>query len=192
MKVRRFPLLALGLAFFLAGCAWFGASPTNVAQNYLTAVQKFDPEESRKWTESQDSTENSLLNPTDPTTTEMAKSLLTKMTFELGEENISGDKATVSAKITTLDLGRIVANSMKDLFSMALAQAFANDPSAKQQNEAMAQRILINAMNDPNAPNTTSDVKINLVKTKDGWKIATDNKDLFSALTGRADQLFGP
>ncbi|WP_170085148.1 hypothetical protein [Kyrpidia spormannii] len=132
------------------------------------------------------------MNPTDPTTTEMAKSLLTKMTFELGEENISGDKATVSAKITTLDLGRIVANSMKDLFSMALAQAFANDPSAKQQNEAMAQRILINAMNDPNAPKTTSDVKINLVKTKDGWKIATDNKDLFSALTGRADQLFGP
>lgn len=192
MKVRRVSFVALGLAFFLAGCAWFGASPTTVSQNFLAAVQKFDPEEARKWTEAQDSTKNNLLNPTDPASEEMAKSLLTKMTFELGEERINGDKATVSAKITSLDLGRIMTNSMKDLFSMALAQSLANDPPSEQQNQAMAQRILINAMNDSNAPKTTSDVKINLVKTKDGWKIASDNKDLFSALMGRADQLFGP
>lgn len=192
VKTRRYRLLSIGFAFLLAGCALFGPSPKEVAGNFLAAVQKVDPTEAQRWSESKDTTPSTLFNQTDPASEEMARAILSKVSFELGQEMINNDQATVDAKITSLDMGRIMAGAMKDMIGMAFAQAFSNDPNAEQQAKTMGQRILLNAINDPNAPKTSSNVKIHLVKTAEGWKVSKDNPELLSALTGHADQLFGP
>lgn len=172
----------------LAGCS-IGQSPKEVANNFLTAVQKADFDQASTWVESKDTT-SELQKAKDPDGEKLAKVMLGKMTFELGKEEQNGDKATVEAKITSLDMGRIVAGAMKDIMAMAFATAFSNDPEKDKKTQEIAKQYFMNAINDPNAPKTTTDVKINLVKTQDGWKVARDNKELMSALIGNADKIF--
>jgi len=114
------------------------------------------------------------------------------VTFELGKEEKYGERATVEAQITSIDLGRVVTGAMNDLMAIAFAEAFSenNDPEKEKKQEAAVEQYFINAINDPNAPKTTTYVKINLVKTNDGWKISKDNNDeLISALIGNVDKM---
>lgn len=101
---------------------------------------------------------------------------------------LDGNNATVKAKVTSLDLPRIYAKTVGDLMPSLLASAISN----KKDDAAIENQIMqsfLNAMNDPNAPKTTTDVDIKLVKGDKGWLIEPTD-DLLNALTGNLNKAF--
>lgn len=188
--MKRFVAIILMLFLLpgLYGCS-VGESPKDVANNFLTALQQTDFEKASALVENAEMA-NEFQQAMDAEEGKAAKAMLSKIAFELGKAEESEDKATVEAKITSLDVGRIVANLMKELMPMTFASVFSDEPDTEEKTQEAVDQYIMNAINDPNAPKTTTEVKINLVKTKDGWKIAEDNEKMLSALVGNVDKLF--
>ena len=78
-----------------------------------------------------------------------------------------------------------MTNMLPDLFSLALGSAFSDEPEMDM--DRTATQLLVNSVNDPNAPMVTTNMEFNLTKSKKGWLIVFDDTTgdaLANAITG--------
>lgn len=108
--------------------------------------------------------------------------LVARITYELGESSVSGNNATVAAKITAPDMmtitGTVMANTMDAAFAMVFSGSGSEDAISDMFISAYQE-----AIEAADAPMTTTDVRINLTKSGGKWLINSD-EELGNALTG--------
>ena len=121
-------LLISILVFSLSACG--SPSPTEVTTTFLDAVKAQSTEDMAdiykdgSWSLSEEAGEEADLEDLDEMSQYFQETVLPKLLeydYEILEEKIDGDKATVDVKITTYDLG----NAFTAFFGEYLTQAFA-------------------------------------------------------------------
>jgi len=184
-KLVGFLLLVLLLT---VGCS-SGPPPDKVVKDFFDAMIKGDFETAAKFASGADIEKDVLKTTKDEQGERLAKSILARVTYEVGDKKVEGDKAEVSVKVMAPDLLRITSKAMSELLPMAFAMAFSEDQS-QEKSDALFQQYFENAINDPNAPMTPSDIKVKLEK-KDGSWIVKPGDELLNALTGNMAKAFG-
>ena len=175
------------LLFLVIGCS-STTPPDQVVKSFLDAMVKGEFEKAAEFVVGEGEEKDIVKTPEDKEGERLAKAILAKVTYELGEKKIDGDNATVAAKITAPDLLRITSKAISELLPMAFAMAFSEDNSEDQM-DAMFQQYFENAISDPNAPMAVSDVQVSLEKKDGAWLITPDDA-LSSALTGNMEKAF--
>lgn len=186
--MRRKLILILALVvvvgLMMAGCG--GPKPEVVVSEFTAALQAGDWEKAATYVENQD---KSAFKVDDPEAEKFAKLILSKTAFEFGSVQTEGDKAKINVKVTAVDMVQVMTKAMGELMSMAFDSALSENGEQKDM-EAVAQEHFMKSIADPQAPKTTTDTAVNLVKTSGGWKVAASNDDFFSAMTGNMDKAF--
>lgn len=187
-KLVSFLLLVLLLTMLTIGCSP-GVSPDKVTKDFFDAMIKGDFETAAKLTGGTDIKKGVLKTPKDKQGERLAKSILARIKYEISDTKIEGDRAEVSVKVTAPDLLRITSKAMSELLPMAFAMAFSEGQS-QEKSDALFQQYFENAINDPNAPMTTSNIKVKLEKKDGSWVVKPDD-ELLNALTGNMAKAFG-
>lgn len=191
-------VLSLFCLTTLAGCA--GPSPTDTTQQFLDGLKNDDMESIQgayagdpnqtfeSWGSSAE--DESTSNDGGVTSTEMKdlidNDLIPKMRefdYELSNEQINGDVATVDVKITTYALGDALSSFMSEYISQAFTLAF-SQPSDEQMNQ-LATSIFSSKIKSMDKSYTDT-VTVNLSKQDNAWKVDAINadSDIADALLG--------
>ncbi|MBZ9634566.1 DUF5105 domain-containing protein [Clostridium sp. FP1] len=155
-----------------------GAKPDATVKNFFTSAQKSDIVSMESYI-SKDKTKDSF-KYTDANQEKIVKSVLSKVSYTIVSSSVTGKNAVVKTKVTSIDLPKIYSKLIADMLPKLLTQAISGQ---KSDTQAQIMTSFSNSINDPNAPKTTTDVDINLVKGDKGWLIE-GNDDLQNALTG--------
>ena len=168
-------VLAVIFMFALASC---GASdPKGVVDSYMKACQKLDTEKMYEYFPGQGaSIENDALGESDI-------DFFSRITYELGETSVDGDKATQKIQITTVDMTTI----MTELVTELTAEMLTNLGDSEFDSEAYVNELLAEKLSNPDAKLITTTVTVNLEKNSDGkWIISSpdQNAEFLDALSG--------
>lgn len=168
-------VLAVIFMFALASC---GASdPKGVVDSYMKACQKLDTEKMYEYFPGQGaSIENDALGESDI-------DFFSRITYELGETSVDGDKATQKIQITTVDMATI----MTELVTELTAEMLTNLGDSEFDSEAYVNELLAEKLSNPDAKLITTTVTVNLEKNSDGkWIISSpdQNAEFLDALSG--------
>ena len=168
-------VLAVIFMFALASC---GASdPKGAVDSYMKACQKLDTEKMYEYFPGQGtSIENDALGESDI-------DFFSRITYELGETSVDGDKATQKIQITTVDMATI----MTELVTELTAEMLTNLGDSEFDSEAYVNELLAEKLSNPDAKLITTTVTVNLEKNSDGkWIISSpdQNAEFLDALSG--------
>lgn len=120
---------------------------------------------------------------------EVKKSILEKILdfdYELSNEKIDGDKATVDAKITTYNMGTAMENFMKSYMEKAMKVASEDPKNAEKKIEEMAGEIFNEELQKIEKKDYSKDVTLGLEKKDGKWVVSE-----FDEKSGIADALLG-
>ena len=187
-------VVCLIVAFGFCGCG--GPTPTQTADTFLTAVKAGDTETIKTVYDGKsfdvlavldEDSEGDASDEDIMEDDELVKMLIEKMQdfdYELSNEKIDGDKATVDVKITTYNIGNAFTAFMTEYFTQAFALAFSD--AADDQIEELANTILETKLNELKDKDYSETVTLNLVNKDDGWKVAKikNDSDFYNAVTG--------
>ncbi|MEM5777677.1 MAG: DUF5105 domain-containing protein [Candidatus Aenigmatarchaeota archaeon] len=182
-------LYVLLILLLLTACN-SGPSPKDVVNEYLNALKEGNFQKASQYVEEvgKDFISDKINKNQDDE--KFGKLILSKISYEIGNVKINKNEAWVETKITSIDMPTLVAKTMSQLLPLAFASAFGGNED-QQQMDNLANQYIENNINSPDAPKTTTQVNIHLIKTKDGWKIAKDNSDnLANAVTGNLLKAF--
>ena len=184
-KILQVTLLCL-LAISLVGC--FGPSPDSVVKDFFSAVKDGDFDAAAKYVkqDNRDEFRDELESAQDLEDNKSAELLFSKLSWEILSSSTEKNQAKVKAKITSIDIVRVVTDVMNKIMPLAFASAF--DENANDKIEELTEQYFISAMSDPNAPTITSEATIKLVKENGDWLVVPDD-DLLNAMTGNAGKL---
>ncbi|MCR5034343.1 MAG: DUF5105 domain-containing protein [Clostridia bacterium] len=186
--------LCFALSISLYGCGDKAPTPTETADTFLTAVKAQDTETIKTVYEGETLDMLSSLEDEESESEDslmdddyFGKILLPKMLdfdYELSNEKIDGDKATVDVKITTYDIGSAFSAFMSDYFAQALTLAFGG--ASDEQIEELANTIFESKMDELKEKTYSETVTLDLVKKDDVWKVAEIDEDseFLNALSG--------
>ena len=199
MKLRRFAVVAMcmAMAFALAGCSG-GPTPTEVTKGALDALKAQDAETLQSYyAGDSDELESDLIsggfigggsedasNETEEqkATREKILAVLSDFDYELGDENIDGDKATVEVTITSHDMATVFTAAIEDYFAQAFGMAL-NGASQEEMSDLFTQ-IFVTKL-DPEAEKThVATTTFNLTKVDGTWKLDKLSDDNVDALFG--------
>jgi len=109
--------------------------------------------------------------------------MLSDFEYELGEEKIENNSATVTATIKTYDFGTMITDFLKDYLTQAFTLAFSG-ATEEEMNKVTAQ-ILEDKITKTKEEGkiTNAEIKISLNKTDDGWVV---NEETGKAIIGSA------
>lgn len=185
--------IALCIAFVFTVCGCGGPTPIETADTFLTAVKAGDAETIK--TVYEDGEFNILATWDDGESDDdelvddsyFEETLLPKIRdfdYELSNEKIDGDKATVDVKITTYDIGTAFSSFMTEYFAQALTLAFSD--ASEEKIEKIGETIFQTKMNELTEKTYSETVPLELVKKDDGWKVCTidENSDFLNAICG--------
>lgn len=173
----------------LAGC---GLSPNKTVANFLDAFKAADSKGMSKYLLGGNASDIEDFDDQDPEVAEVALSIRSKLTYSIHNPAIEGKTATVPVNITSIDMPRLMADLLPQMFSAALAFAFGEDSG--ESAEELSMRLTMNAINDPNVPMTTTRVNFPLTKERGKWLIVPNDElvvSLPNAITGNLADLFG-
>lgn len=171
-------LKIMAVILFSVSLVACGAKPDATVKNFFTSAQKSDIVSMESYI-SKDKTKDSF-KYTDANQEKIVKSVLSKVSYTIVSSSVTGKNAVVKTKVTSIDLPKIYSKLIADMLPKLLTQAISGQ---KSDTQAQIMTSFSNSINDPNAPKTTTDVDINLVKGDKGWLIE-GNDDLQNALTG--------
>ena len=123
---------------------------------------------------------------TDADQEKIVKSVFSKVSYVIVSSSVTGNNAIVKTKVTSIDLPKIYGKLIADMLPTLFTQAMSGKENAVQ---AQIMTAFGNSINDPNAPKTTTDLDIKLIKGDTGWLIEA-NDDLQNALTGNLSKAF--
>ena len=180
----------------LAGCG--AEKPTDTVDGFLTSIQKGDFEKAGTYVEGGT---DSLKTDVDSTADEeftisMIEEISKNYKFEKPVEvSVSGDKAVVEAKITSVDFGDAMTSTMAEVMPLAFANAFEEQtPESEKAFEDLMEKTTLKHLKSEDVTMATRKVKLNLEKNKDGvYKIVNDDsftESIFANLS-QLEDLFG-
>lgn len=187
MKTKLIWFVLIVFMVGAVGCDLVASSPEKTVNNYLAAVKKMDFDAASKYVKQTDTSTSVFNNQDDPEAEQMMRAMFSKMSHKTLSSKITGNTAQVVTSITSLDMLRITSSVMGDLLPMAFASAF-SEGSDSDNTDQIAQQMFMSALSDPNAPMTTEQVSINLIKENGKWLILADSS-LTNALTGNLGKL---
>ena len=186
--MRRIGYLATMLcviAVCFAGCS-FGPNPKEVISKYLDNYYhgKYD-----KAYELLSSKDKAIKSQQDYTGSEnefggaMRKALADKITFNVKDVKIAGDKAVATVDVTAPDF----SGAMGEIFGMAMKSAFGGGKPDEKEME----KLITEKMKDKNLPTTTNTQHYDLIKDKDGWRVymGWENEKKIKELKSAAEKL---
>lgn len=153
-------ILALALSLTLTACS-STPSPKAVVSGFLDALKAGDFEKAALFVAPEKELMEDLVSD-EENHEEIVKVIFSRVSYDIKSEMVSGNQATVEAAITSLDLVRIVMQTMSELMPMAFALAFSD--AGEDEMDTMFEQYLMNSISDPNAPTTTTNVTITLEK----------------------------
>ncbi len=174
-------VVVLSLLLVAAGCA--GPKPEESVKACLDAMIKADYAKAAEYVNG-GSAEDMLQAPEgdEEAGAALIEALLGQISYELGDSNVSGDSATVAVKVTAPDMMAVTGKVMMEAMGAAFAMAFSGGGSEDAISD-MFMSAYQEAIEAADAPMTTTDVTINLVKSGGKWLINSDEA-LGDALTG--------
>lgn len=190
-KLSMVVALCVAFAFTLCGCG--EPTPTETADTFLTAVKAGDTETIKTvyeggelnllatWDDGE-SDDDELVDDSFFEETLLPK--IRDFDYELSNEKVDGDKATVDVKITTYDIGTAVSSFMSEYFAQALTLAFSD--ASDEKIEEIGETIFKTKMDELTEKTYSETVTLDLVNTDDGWKVCTidDDSDFLNAICG--------
>ena len=200
---KRIAVITLVLALLACMCSCKKIpTPTETASTFLTAVKAQDKEtlatvysedsvdllDAASDKASSDDAENQEDAEASEGLTkvyeEQMKPKILDFDYEISNEQIDGDKATVDVKITTYKLGDAFTAFIGDYMSEALVLAFSN--ASEEELDSMASTILSGKLADLSEKEYEKTVSMSLTMKDDKWIVdkISDNDDLVDALTG--------
>lgn len=178
-KKLIFVIIGVMLTVALTGCS---AKPDATVQNFLDALKQQDVQKASGFVKDENSKKDEFKYDS-PEQEKMIKAIFSKLDYKLDKTTKNGNSATVKAKITSIDLTRVTTKMVSELLPTLMSQALSDEKQDDKKQNDMIVQYMINAINDPNAPKTETDVEIKLVKDKKGWLIVP-SEDLTNAMTG--------
>ena len=164
------------------GCA--GASPDTAVKSFMEAMIKADFTTAAKYISGD---VNELINaPEAEEADQLVKAIFTKLSYQLGENKVTGNTATVEAKITAPDLATITAKVLLEVMPTLFSLAFSGGGS-EEQAETLIMESFQKHIDDKEAPMLTTDVTIHLEKADKNWIIKADDA-FINALTGSLEK----
>jgi hypothetical protein len=183
IKKATIMFMLVSLVLTLAAC---GAKPDETVKNFFDAAKKSDFTTMANFIKKNGNKDTFKYDDKDQE--KIVKVVFSKVNYEIVSSTVDGKNATVKTKVTSLDLPKIYGKTVSDLMPSLFASALSNGNSDDAKNQLM--QTFLNAMNDPNASKTTTEVDIKLVKDdKKGWLI-DPNDDLLNAMTGNLAKAF--
>jgi hypothetical protein len=183
LKNNKILKIMAGIIFSLSLVAC-GAKPEATVKKFFISAQKADILSMANFI-SKDTNKESF-KYTDADQEKTFKAVLSKVSYEIVSSSVTGKNAVVKTKVTSIDLPKIYGKLITDMLPTLFTQAMSG-----KEDDAQAQIMtaFTNSINDPNAPKTTTDVDIKLIKNDKGWLIEA-NDDLQNALTGNMSKAF--
>lgn len=176
MHLKKLAALLLALCFAVFACSC-GASPDpkNAVSAALDALKAMDLDTVRQYMD-YDGMMNESEGSASEETEEMNRQMFSRLSYHLGETKVDGDTATVQAKITNMDMAKVLQAYFDELYNMA------GDSDENISDEKM-EEVLREILGREDNETVTNEVTIKLAKKDGGWQIqATD--ELANALTG--------
>lgn len=167
---------------FLGGC---GPNPKEITTKYLENYYHGDYDKAYELLSSRDKAVKSQQEFSGDLKEfgGFAKAFAEKITFNIKEIKVTGEKAQASVDITAPDL----SGAMGELFGAAMKSAFGGGkPDEKEMEKIVAEK-----MNDKNLPTTTRTELYELIKDKDGWRVymGWENQKKIKELKSAAEKL---
>ena len=197
MKKKLFVItLVLAMLACLCACGPGIPTPTETVDTFPTALKAQDNETletvyagsdfdlleaAAEADESEETDEDSGLNKI------YEEQMVPKMLdfdYELSNEQIEGDKATVDVKITTYNIGNAFTSFFSDYLSQALILAFSD--ASEEDLDALATTILSGKLADLTEKSYEKTATVNLSMKDDKWVVdeVQNGSDIVDALTG--------
>ena len=162
----------------LSGCA--GPSPTEVTQQFLDGIKNNDTESIQEVYGGDTSTMLSAWQ--EDTTSEEMQDLyqntlmpkLREFDYEVSNEQINGDTATVDVTITTYAVGDAFSSFLSDYMNQAVTLAFSG--ASEDDLTVLAESILDSKINSMEKSYTDT-VTISLTKSDNAWKVDALQED---------------
>ena len=180
-KNKKVVFIIIGVVAVIAVAAIIGAifivsnikTPKAILEEVLTALKTNDFTKVQEYKEFMDSSE--LLNDSE-FNQEAQKSFFDKLEWNIQEEKIEGDTATIQLEITNKDFKTAVKNYVQKVLKLAF--------SGEQINEEQMTNYLLEELNDENLSSVTVNSTITM-KMKDGkWDIEDTNSFMNAILPG--------
>ncbi|MDM5338490.1 DUF4878 domain-containing protein [Fictibacillus enclensis] len=175
---KFFSVLLIGcLSAGLVGCG--NNSPEDAANGFLKSFRDGEFKEASTYVD-EGSINDIAKDKTDEELAEkMMKSISNRFTYtDVKELSTSGDRAKVSAKITSPDVGTAMTEAIAKVMPIAFASAF--DESSKKSDQAMENlmvKTVVKKLEDKDSQTVTRTVKLNLKKDKEGnYKLVADKQ----------------
>ena len=177
--------------FFLSSCG--GPSPTETTDTFLKAIKEQDVETLKSvYAGGEVDLLDSVGEDAEETEDEafskiLDEQLLPKILdfdYELSNEQIDGDKASVDVKINAYRIGDIFTSFLSDYMTQALMLAFSD--ASEEELDALADTLLRGKIADATEKSFEMTVTLNLSKVDGKWMVneITDQDDILDALTG--------
>lgn len=167
-------------------------SPSEVAKYALEAMKAQDSEALAKYySGDMSSLEGSIssLNSGDAQMSESQSALMDSFAqklfdfdYQLGEETINGDTATVMVSISTYAMGTAFAEALTDYFNSAFAMAFGG--ASQEELENLLYDSLKSKLDALSEKTHTSNVELTLTKGDGGWMLDPLSDEAADAFTG--------
>lgn len=182
--------------FFLSACS-STPSPTETADTFLQALKSQDGETMATVYSGGDlnlleaAAESDDENPEEATDTGLEsvyeEQMLPKMLdfdYEISNEQINDDKATVDVKFTTYRIGDAFTAFFSDYISQAFMLAFSD--VSEEELDSLATTILSGKLADLTDKTYEKTVTLSLTKVEDKWVVdkIQDGDDIIDAITG--------
>ena len=180
----------------LSACGPKIPTPTETADTFLTAIKAQDSEtlatvyaggELDLLKAAAETDESEEVNDNSGLTKVYKEQMLPKMLdfdYELSNEQIDGDKATVDVKITTYPIGDAFTAFFSDYISQAFILAFSD--TSEEELDALATTILAGKIADLDEKSYEKTVTLNLTMKDDKWIVDEfeEGSDTVDAITG--------
>ena len=179
-------ILAISLCLTLASCGSSQPTPTDVVNTYLAAIKSDDTETISKVYAGETSDADFEMADSDAYGDDLSKNLEEKFLsfdYEVKDETIDGDKATLKVLVKTYDFGDIFSQTLEEYINQAFSNLFSD--ISEEELDSMMEEIMAEKLN-ATAKDYENTGTVNLTKTEDGWIIDkfADDSDFINALTG--------
>lgn len=182
-------LLCLGCVVTFTSCG--GPSPTETAESFLEAVKTQDKDTLKSVYAGGDELDfsgTSLLGSSSDSSSlsndviKKFKKKLLDFDYEVTDENIKDDKATVKVKLTTYAFGEAMTNLYTEMWENIWTLSAMSD----KESDTYIENIFSKQLGKLEEKSYSSTVKLKLTKGDDGWtvdKISSDG-DFMNGLSG--------
>lgn len=183
MKKITLLLISTLLVFALAACS-STVTPKEVVEKGIASIKNLDIIQIQKYFNTDDiSDENDLLGDDFEVENMEVFTLMTKnISYEIIDETIDGDEATVKAKITNLNMTIIMGEYITQALALAFSQIGETEVDEAELEKQM-EDLLIGLLSKEDNEMMSTEVDIKLSKIDEEWKIEL-NDDLINALFG--------